>query len=62
MIELSFLKLINHHWRTASPLALRMLLEKKPVSKRKTMFFTLACCFLHVPLPFVFPLGAVLTA
>ncbi|MEO7940360.1 MAG: hypothetical protein ABIR55_17160 [Burkholderiaceae bacterium] len=45
MIELSFSKLINHQRRTASPPALRMLLEKKPVSKRKHIFFTRACCF-----------------
>jgi len=45
MIELSFLKLINHQRRTASPLALRMLLEKNRVSKRKLIFFALACCF-----------------
>jgi len=45
MIELSFSKLINHQRRTASSPALRMLLEKKPVSKRKRIFFTVACCF-----------------
>jgi hypothetical protein len=47
MIELSFWKLINHQRRTASLPAMRMLLEKKPVSKGKVMFFTLACCFVH---------------
>jgi hypothetical protein len=47
MIELSFWKLINHQRRTASLPAMRMLLEKKPVSKGKLMFFALACCFVH---------------
>ncbi|HQX59972.1 MAG: hypothetical protein KBF63_05125 [Rhodoferax sp.] len=60
MIELSFWKLINHHWRTASPPAMRMLLEKKPVSKGKLMFFTLACCFCVCRQKAVFPLTAAL--
>jgi hypothetical protein len=42
---ISFWKLINHQCESAFPLALRMLLEKKPVSKRKMAFFTLACRF-----------------
>jgi hypothetical protein len=38
-----FWKLINHQ-RNAFPLAFKMLLEKKHVSKRKHAFFTRKCC------------------
>jgi hypothetical protein len=43
--------LINHQCESAFPLALRMLLEKKRLSKRKMAFFTLACRFLHSLFP-----------
>jgi hypothetical protein len=39
-------------------LALRMLLEKKRVSKRKIAFFTRACRFFHWETRTVFPLAA----
>jgi len=44
---ISFWKLSNHQCESAFPLALRMLLEKKRVSKRKIAFFTLSCRFFH---------------
>jgi hypothetical protein len=38
--------MIHHQWKTALSLALRMLMEKKGASKRKTRFFIGRCCFL----------------